>query len=116
MEKYAVALQKQGIYAPTKVGDFWFDPTYERHIWFGKTASNMEELAEQVNGAMKSLVAWADPFLSFEAILVETSELVPEPSSENLMPAPRRKLQVLGKQSVAGELAVGQINHEEITA
>ena len=113
MEKYAVALQKQGLYAPTKVGDFTFVQEYNRHIWMSKIASDMEELAEQTNAAIKSLIDFADPWLRIEIIQVEKSELIPESSFETPRP---RKLKVLGQQLVPGAIAVGQTNAEEVIA
>lgn len=74
MEKYAVALTQQSRFAPTKVGEFLHDPKCDRHIWQGKTASTMAELAEHTNAALQSLIDFRDPFLGIELIKVESGK------------------------------------------
>jgi hypothetical protein len=69
-DRYAVALNDQGRFAPTVVGDFAFVPEAGRHIWNGKVATSMAELAEQVNGAIKSIVNFGDPFKTIEVVPV----------------------------------------------
>ena len=96
MDKYAVALHKQGLYAPTKVGDFTYIPDYDRHIWMGQIAGTLAELAEQTNAAIKSVLNFGDPWLTLEIIQVEKGELVPQPSFETPAHIRPRKLQVVG--------------------
>jgi hypothetical protein len=117
MNKYAVAIQKQGLYAQTKVGDFIYVTEYDRHIWMGQIASNMEELAEQTNAAIKSVMNFGDPWQTLEVIQVEKGELVPELSFETPTPLPRpRKLKVVGQTMRPDTITSGQTCEEVLTA
>lgn len=68
--KFAVALNDQGRFAQTVVGDFTMVPEAGRHVWQGEIATSMVELAEQVNGAIKSIIDFRDPFKTIEVIAV----------------------------------------------
>lgn len=69
-DNYAVALNDQGRYASTVVGEFTFVPEAGRHIWNGNVAHSMAELAEQVNCAIKAIVNFGDPFKTIEVVRV----------------------------------------------
>lgn len=71
---FAAAITRQGRFAPTCVAGFTFDPEAERHIWQGKVATNAAELAEQVNGAIKSIAAFGDPWMTLEIVEVPGGE------------------------------------------
>lgn len=66
--KFAAALNQQGRFANTRIGDFLFVPEFEAHVWQGKSAETASELAEQVNGAIASLIPLNDPFLSLRVL------------------------------------------------
>ena len=97
-EKYAVALNRQSKFAPTEVGEFVFVPEYDRHLWKSKTASNMAELAEQVNGAINSVINFGDPFQTLEVVQVEKPD-TKSASNGNKLAVPQRKLKVIGKET-----------------
>jgi putative intracellular protease/amidase len=61
-QRFAVALNEQGRFAATTVGDFTLVPEAGRHVWKGKIAASAAELADQVNGAIKSIIDFGDPF------------------------------------------------------
>lgn len=68
---FAACLNKQGQFSATVIGDFALLPEVGRHVWKGKIANTSAELAEQVNGAIKSVQAFGDPFQSVEVVEIE---------------------------------------------
>lgn len=69
-QRFAVCLNEQGQFAATCVSDFNLLPAVGRHVWKGKLAETAVELAEQINGALKSLAEFGDPFKTLEVISV----------------------------------------------
>jgi len=72
--KFAAALNEQGRFAQVCVGDFTLLPEVGRHIWKGKVAETIEELAEHINGALKSISEFGDPFLTLAVVAVSQGE------------------------------------------
>lgn len=86
--RFAAALNDQGRFANTCVGDFNFVPEGGAHIWKGKIATSAGELAEHVNGAIIALAELADPFASLRVIEIVDANASPDenastPESEN---------------------------------
>lgn len=71
--KFAAALSEQSRFVNTKIGDFYFVPDIGAHIWQSKTAETMEELADQVNGAVASLAVLGDPFATLRVVQIGSS-------------------------------------------
>lgn len=69
--RFAAAINDQGRFANVNVGDFILTEQSGRHTWQGKTAATIEELAEQVNGAIASLTAFGNPWLELKVIAVD---------------------------------------------
>lgn len=68
--RFAAAINDQGRFAPTSVGDFDFIPEANAHIWRGRIASSAKELSEIVNGAIASLAGFQSPFTTLSVIQV----------------------------------------------
>jgi len=81
-----------------------FNPEYERHIFQGKTASTLSELADQVNAAVKSVLEFRDPFIGFEVVEVE----------KGAEPKPQTKLNAVGTVLNPVGATIGQTHSEEL--
>lgn len=68
--RFAAAIIDQGRHAPTCVGDFNFVPEANAHIWKGLVATTLSELAEHVNGAVKSIEELQSPFVTMRVVQV----------------------------------------------
>lgn len=79
--RYAAAINDQGRFANTCIGDFNFVPEFGAHIWKGKIATNAAELAEHINGALASLKEWGDPFVFLRVAEIAGAEVVDENAS-----------------------------------
>jgi len=69
--KYAVATSEQSRFSPTQVGEFYFLPECNLHVWKGKFATSMSELAEQVNAATEFLASFGSPFVTLRVVEIE---------------------------------------------
>lgn len=70
--RYAVCLNEQGRFSSVNIGDFTKRPEVnDRHVFKGIFAETIDELAEQVNAAVKSVAAYADPFQVVEVVGVK---------------------------------------------
>lgn len=67
-QEFVVAINDQGTFAPTSVGDFIFDDKAKMHCWKGRRANNMVELAEQVNGGLKSLANYGNQWITLRVV------------------------------------------------
>lgn len=81
--KYAAAINEQGRFANTFVGHFTINSELNAHIYKGRIATSMSELAEIVNESLKALVDFADPNLSLRII---PAEIDSEPQAEPAAP------------------------------
>lgn len=77
---FAAAINDQGRFAPTCVGDFNFEPDANAHIWKSKIAESARELAECVNGAIASVLVLGSPFITLR--IVEVGSPVDEVAAE----------------------------------
>lgn len=90
--RFAAAINDQGRFAPTSVGDFNFVPEANAHIWKGKFATSAADLAEQVNGAVLSVAAWGNPHVTLHVVefgaspeVVDENASTPESEKEALL-------------------------------
>jgi hypothetical protein len=105
-QRFAVVLNEQGRFAQTCVGEFNLLPEVGRHVWKGTLAETAEELASQVNGALKALVEFGDPFLTIEVVAVGDEKLGSkkaevgngEPDTSELILEANRQLQEVIEQ------------------
>lgn len=100
---FCVCLNNQGRYATHQVGDFIFVVEAGRHAWQGKIAATAEELAEYVNGAVKSIVDFGDPFKTLEVV-------------ECRMPNAERRMEEPDKDSVIASLRTANQELRDIIA
>jgi hypothetical protein len=106
--RFAAALNEQGRFAQTCVGDFTLLPEVGRHVWKGKFAENAAELTEQVNGALKSIADFGDPFMTLEVVAVgeiaaEGGSQKSEIGSEIILEANQQLLSVIEANGVSGK-------------
>ena len=107
---FAAAINRQGRFAPTCIAGFTFVPAVERHIWQGKVANDAAELAEQVNGAIKGIASFGDPWMTLDIVevpggepeidkdaVIASLEAACAELREIIARAPPRKLQVLAE-------------------
>ncbi len=80
--KYAVSLNQGSPSSPTVIGEFIFQQKEALHVWKGKFATSMKELAEQVNEAVEFMPTFADPFLMLRVVEIKGEETysTPEPA------------------------------------
>ncbi len=76
--KYAVAINDQGRSSPTIVLDFVYQQNENVHVWKGKFATNMRELAYQVNEASEHLrnLGMDTAFVTLRVVEIEAEESV----------------------------------------
>jgi len=93
--KYAVAINSQGRFAPTIVGEFVYDPEHDLHVWKAKLATTMKELAEQVNEASAFLTNWNTPFVTLRVVEVDAKPELRDSTKESLIQANAELLAVI---------------------
>ena len=103
--KFAVAINPQGRYAPTIVGEFIYDPIFDVHVWKGKLATNMKELAEQVNAASAFLTNWNTPFVTLRVVELESQEDPMDSTKQSLIQANAELLNVIERLKGKGMAA-----------
>jgi hypothetical protein len=81
--KFAAAINDQGRFANTCIGDFRFVPEFGAHIWKGLNGSTPIEMLEQINGAVKSLEELNDPFAKLRVVMIEDGAEAPVEVDEN---------------------------------
>jgi hypothetical protein len=86
--KFAAALNEQSRFAGGAIGDFILVPEIGRHVWKGKIATTTAELAEQVNGAVKEIAVFRDPFKTLEVVSVGIpTEMASEEDKDSIIAA-----------------------------
>lgn len=87
--KYAAAINDQGRFANTFVGHFSLNSDLNAHIYKGRIATSMSELAEIVNESLVALVEFADPNLTLRIIPAEIpsqAQAEPPPADDDDSP------------------------------
>ncbi len=72
--KYAVCLNQESRFAPTIIGEFILQQKEGLHVWKGKFATSMKEMADQVNEAVQFMPTFADPFMTLRVVEIEAEE------------------------------------------
>lgn len=67
---FAAAINDQGRFAPTCVGDFNFVPEANAHVWKSKIVESAAELVECANGAIASVAVMGSPYITLRFIQV----------------------------------------------
>ncbi len=79
--KYAVCLNQESRFAPTIIGEFILQQKEGLHVWKGKFATTMKELADQVNEAVQFMPTFADPFMTLRVVEIDPQDwATPEPA------------------------------------
>lgn len=113
-KQFAAAINDQGRFAPTAVGDFNFVPEANAHIWKSKFAINAADLAEQVNGAVLSVAAWGNPHVTLRIIefggspeVVDENASTPQSEKEALLETIRELRETILHLQTPGAPAAG---------
>lgn len=77
MSKFAIALNDQGRFSPTVIGEFIFQSKENLHVWKGKFATSMKEMAYQVNEAVQFMPTFADQFVTLRVVEIKDEEIYP---------------------------------------